>query len=319
MYRVQGYEPGTVESTGFQVDLEGTRVAYRQFAREREERIQEETKHLRAAGYCGVISDIAAVPIAAATRAGIPAVAVSNFTWDWILEPILSGVPGVEGIPATLKDDYRGADLYLRLPFHPREHPFRAVEDLPLVGRRATLPRAEVRRRLGLSPDPGRPVILLAIGGLPARGWPVISVDALAGIELVTVGELQIELPAGRVIRLPRGLLREVSFADLVAASDLVLTKPGYGICSECAANGIPLLGVERQGFAESPCLVEGMRRLVPFRELPLEEFLAGRWERPVNDLLAQPKPTATPSGGAVVAARRIGEILGLKQPPGPP
>jgi len=310
-YRCQEYEPGTLESTCFEVDVEATRAAYRRFHEEREARIRSEAAHLRSAGYCGVVSDIAAVPIAAASQAGLSSLAVSNFTWDWVLEPLFEGDRDLESLVDALRADYRRAQSFLRLPFHQDEHPFKSVEDVPLVGRRASVPPSVVRRTLGLPGASSRPLVLVTIGGLGSRGWPEIEVDACSGIDFVVVGALPIRFKSARALFLSQER-PGVSFPDLVGASDMVLAKPGYGICSECAANGRPLAAVERRGFREYGVLREGVSRLVPFAEVPVADFLAGAWEAHIHRLLAAEPPTPSPSGGAEAAARRIAEILGL-------
>ena len=61
-----------------------------------------------------VVADIPPLGIAAARRAGIPAVALGNFTWDWIY----SAYPGTDDVVRAIGDAYARADLALRLPMH---------------------------------------------------------------------------------------------------------------------------------------------------------------------------------------------------------
>jgi hypothetical protein len=307
--RCAAYEPGTSERTCFEVDPEATRAAYRRWSADLPARLDAEADHLRSGGYAGVISDIAALPIAAAARAGIPAVAVSNFTWDWILAPILGPDPALRALPGEIAAQYGSARTYLRLPLHPEPHPFREAIDLPLVGRRATAPAARVRELLGLPPAGSRPLVLLSIGGLRAGDWPRIRADA-AGMDFVVVGPLPVEVPGSALRLLPESL--DLRFEDLVGAADAVLGKPGYGICSECAANGTPLVAVERTGFAEYAALRAGMPAFVPFREMSRADFFAGRWRAALEEVLARGRPEPPPPTGAAEAAARIGTLLSL-------
>jgi L-arabinokinase len=41
----------------------------------------------------------------------------------------------------------------------------------------------------------------------------------------------------------------------LTASADVVISKPGYGVVSECFLNGTPLLYIPRMDFAEYPVL----------------------------------------------------------------
>jgi hypothetical protein len=311
--RAIGYEPGTAEASCFEVDAVATRALYRPFAAELEGRLAAEVEHLRAGGYRGVISDISALPIAAAARAGIPSLAISNFTWDFILDPLLVGDPDLSGLPGVLAGQYRTAEVYLRLPFHPPGHPFRRAADLPLLGRRARLPREDSLRRLGLDPDTGRPLVLVSIGGLKVGRWPRIRLQDARGMDFIVVGDLPVEFDPRGALCLPDDLRHLLGFADLVAAADVVLAKPGYGTCSECAVNGTPMVGIERRGFAETPWLASGMGRYVPYRDLSLADFFAGRWEAPLAAVLGEGRSPPNEEDGAGEAARRIGEVFGLR------
>ena len=73
---------------------------------------------LRRNGVGLVVTDVAAIPCAAAAAAGIPAVILSNFTWDWIYAEFLDAYPELAAIINWQCDCYRQAGLALRLPFH---------------------------------------------------------------------------------------------------------------------------------------------------------------------------------------------------------
>ena len=75
------------------------------------------------------------------------------------------------------------------------------------------------------------------------------------------------------------------------AAADVVVSKPGYGIVSECVANGTALLYTSRGRFAEYDLFVEEMPRLLRCRFLSQDDLFAGRWADAVEALLAQPAP----------------------------
>jgi hypothetical protein len=287
------YEPGVVQRTCLDVDWDATRAAYGELLGSRERGLEAERQRLRAGGYRGVLADIPALPIAAAASLGVPAAALWSFTWDWILEPELApGLPGVDrelaALPAMLRADYARAGLHLKLPFSPPTTSLPRVEEAPLIGRRSTRNRAETRALIGLERQDSRPVALVAMGGWECGDWEPIAVEGSAAIRLVVVGDIPLRA-AGPILRLPATLGEGLRFCDLVAAADLVIAKPGYGICSECVVNRTPLLGVERRGFREVAELLRDMPAHGPFAELSREDFFAGRWEPAVSRLLAAP------------------------------
>ena len=105
---------------------------------------------------------------------------------------------------------------------------------------------------------------------------------------------------------LPAGLRYE----DLVAAADVVVSKPGYGIVSECAANGTALLYTSRGPFAEYDVMLAEMPRMLRCRYLAPEDLVAGDWKEAIEALLAQPPPPERPrvDGASVAAAMHFGE-----------
>ena len=101
----------------------------------------------------------------------------------------------------------------------------------------------------------------------------------------------------------PHGL----KYQDLVAAADVVVSKPGYGIVSECVANDTALLYTSRGHFVEYDVFVAEMPRLLRCRYIPNDDLLAGRWHRPIEEILSQPPPPERARvDGATVAAHEI-------------
>ena len=311
VHRPVAYEPGTLQRSCFELDVAATREAYIAHLKDREARLEQEIRFLRRSGCNAVVSDIPALPIRAAAELGLPAVGVANFTWDWILEPLLEGSPAAEAIE-LLGADYARGLAHLRLPFGPETSPFEQSELAPLVSRRASLPPEALRRRLDL-PAPGRGrVAVVCPGGWDPEAWERIHVRGCGDLHFVTVGALPVtaDVPLRSLTHdLPEG----ISFPDLVSAADVVLAKPGYGIASECLAHRTALVCIKRPGFREAPLVVDQFRRLGPCEEMTLEDFFAGRWEAPLRAALESATPWAdVAEDGAGRVAHRLTELLGL-------
>jgi L-arabinokinase len=102
-------------------------------------------------------------------------------------------------------------------------------------------------------------------------------------------------------------------YEDLVAAVDVVVTKPGYGIIAECIANHTAMLYTPRGAFAEYDVLVEAMPRWLRCSLIDHAELRAGRWEDHVSRLLVQPPPGESPAvdGADVVADHVVRALAG--------
>ncbi|MCC6175994.1 MAG: hypothetical protein IT305_11875 [Chloroflexi bacterium] len=101
-------------------------------------------------------------------------------------------------------------------------------------------------------------------------------------------------------------------YVDVLAASDAVITKPGFGIVADCLANRVPVLYVSREGFREEPLLVRALEtegRAVPLARAALDCLDLG----PALARLAECEQpwTTRPLDGAPQIARRILDSVG--------
>jgi hypothetical protein len=97
-------------------------------------------------------------------------------------------------------------------------------------------------------------------------------------------------------------------YEDLVAAVDIVVTKPGYGIIAECVANNSAILYTSRGHFPEYDVLVREMPRWLRCGFISNEDLLAGRWQEALDQLRDQ--PAAPERIGTDGAERAVDQIL---------
>lgn len=260
------------------------------FYRTFDERVDAEARVLRTVGADLVVGDIPPLAFAAAERAGVRSMAIGNFTWDWIYGVYPAFEELAPDVIPTIRAAYATATRALRLPFHGGFEPMAAVtDDIPLIARRSRRDPADTRRLLGIAG--GRPLVLASFGAYGAP-LPYDAVKAGGEFTLLTVERHP-----------PQGL----EYPDLVAAADVVVSKPGYGIVSECIANGTALLYTSRGRFIEYDVFVAGMPRVLRCREISQEDLFGGRWADAVAALLAQPGPAERPRvDGAEIAAAEV-------------
>ena len=98
----------------------------------------DEAGWLRSVGARLVVGDIPPLAFAAAHAAGLPAIAMGNFTWDWIYEGYREWLPPGSDLIEKLGDAYALANTALRLPMHGGFATMREVVDLPFIARRST-------------------------------------------------------------------------------------------------------------------------------------------------------------------------------------
>ncbi|HEY3380146.1 MAG TPA: hypothetical protein VGK32_00175 [Vicinamibacterales bacterium] len=310
-------DTGVVQIDGLRLDETETVRRAASFYRDLDAKVRDEAEVLNRLGAALVVGDIPPLAFAAAHAAGLPSVAVGNFTWDWIYEGYEPELHGAPNLVPLVRAACAHADLFVRLPMWGGFDmaPADATIDVPLVARRSVREPAETRRALGLPLD--RKLVLLSFGGHGLKG---LSPEAFRvfGDEYVAVVTGQLEMSdaarrsGGGVIDIDEQALYGAGwrYEDLVAAVDVVATKPGYGIIAECAAHDTALLYTSRGHFVEYEVLVQEMPRYVRSQFIPQEALFAGDWKPYLEELLSQDRPEPADVGGARIVADLILERL---------
>lgn len=301
-------DTGVLQPDSLSIDEAGTAARAAAFYRTFDTRVAREAAFLRERRAVAVVADIPPVAFAAATAAGIPSVAVSNFTWDWIYSGFPTFDERAPGVRARIASANALASLALRLPFAGGFQGMTNVEDVPLVARRAVLSRHETRARLGIAEE--RPVVLATFGGHGGNIPLATAADNLAFRLVATDYEAGAATPSHpNLTVVSADAMRQagVSYTDLLASCDVVATKLGYGIVSECLANRVALLYTLRRDFIEQEVFMREMPVVMRSRRIEPDDLRDGRWAPAVEALLAQPAPTNTVRlDGAEVAAERL-------------
>src|SRR5262249_46181241 len=79
-------------------------------------RVADESAALRRLGADAVVGDVPPLAFAAAAAAGLPSIAVANFTWDWIYAGHESFGRLAPGVIDVVRRAYAHTSLALRLP-----------------------------------------------------------------------------------------------------------------------------------------------------------------------------------------------------------
>ncbi len=308
-HAVSQLDVGAVQDDSLTVNIEATLRAYAEIVQRKEPLISNEVAAAAALRPTLVFADIPALAFDIAARLGVAGVGMTNFSWDWIYADYVRDFPAYAGIVDDLRRSYFGATLLLRLPMHGDLSAFPCIRDIPLVARKPTLSRDDVRRRCAL-PLTGR-VVLLSFGGIG------VTMSAVAepphGVTFVATQSAASSAAPQRCQFISNAEMaaRGVRYEDLVAASDAVMTKPGYGIVSDCLASGTPMIYTSRGRFAEYDYLVAAIKTYLPHAFISNDDLRAGRWLPALDEVFAQPRSTPQLAlDGAAVAADILATFL---------
>lgn len=304
--RAAGIDSGVVEASPLEIDVKSTLNEIRRLYTMRESLIDAERDYLRSHRVELVVGDIPYLAATVARAVKRPCVLLGNFTWDWIYEPYFLD-SGDRDLQAFVEDCHAEATRLLRLPL---SHPVTSVPevvDVPLIARRSRWSRSDVRRRLSLAEE-SRPVILVVMRGGIAESIATRVVDGNPDMVFLCLQQPFLARYGNAVFV---SLSSQLEFADLLAASDAVVSKLGYGIVSDAIANGTRMLWPERLNFREDDIMGPAASERMPCRKIPLAEFASGQWREPLQALLRDP-PAAIVSdiNGADCCARHILSML---------
>jgi hypothetical protein len=294
---------GLVQKGALVIDVEGTAAECEAFDREMPARVESEAAWLRDIGARLVLGDIPPLAFAAAAKAGVPGVGMSNFSWDWIYRHLAPQEPRLSAAADAAARAYAEATILLQLPFAGDLAAFPRRKEVPLVVRRPAVTRPEGRRRLRLGMAPA---VLLSFGGLGLPGLEFSVLSKLRSFQFLSEPTGSDAPPNVRVISLAELAARGMTYLDLVAAADVVVTKPGYGIVTDAIACRTRMVYTERGDFPEYPILVEGMTRWLPAVHVSNADLLGGHLRPALDAVLALPFPDPPRMDGAAEAARAL-------------
>jgi L-arabinokinase len=297
------FDLGCIQKDSVTVDIPKTLATYASIADTNARKLSEEVSWCRAKGFDAIVSDITPFAFEVARGAGIRSVAITNFTWFDIYEPYARNHPWFTPYLESIVDQYGMADLLLCLAPSDSLRCFPHQQRMPLVGRTGTDRSAEIRARLGIDSSRRLGLIYTSSYGMEATAWHRLNEFpewSFAGLYPLGSGVQNYQV-------IDKNLF---SYPDMTASADLVISKIGYGVVSECLLNGVPLLYLPRDHFAEYPVLEAAVRRWGHGYCLDAEAFNALDWKQALEALSDRGRPSPRPSHGARECAAAIEDFV---------
>ena len=306
--RAESFDVGMVQKDSIQVDVPGTLTRIEQLYARRKDLIDREVSYLKERRVALVVVDIPALPLEAAELAGVPRIAIGNFGWDWIYSGFIEQDLRWEQIADSVRNAYIKTDLLLRLPFSEPMRAFPIIEDIPIVASPGISRRKEISELFDC--DAGKKWILISFTSLNWSDEALDCMERVRDYEFFTVYPLTWQRSNIHAVR-----REQIPFSDVIASVDAVISKPGFGILSDCVVNGKPLIFSDRRDFAEYFILESSIKKYLKHVHIPMDTLYRGD-VKPSIDLVWD-RPEAAKSiahGGDVTAAHRIAQLAGTAE-----
>ena len=302
--RPKAFDVGMVQLDSVNVDLEATAERLEGLLKQWDGLVTQERAWLEESSIDVVVADIPGVPLEAAYELDLPCYAVGNFSWDWIYEEFVGeGYPWVEVIE-RFKNAYGKATELLELPFACPMESFTVSTLMPLVSVPGKNLRDDLSHSLGIPSD--TVWVLLSFTTLeidePARQ----RIAALSQYSFLTIQPLN--WPESNFYAVDP---EQWGVPDIFATVDIVLSKPGYGVLSDCAVNDKPVVYVERTDFRETPFLIRELQRAFRQCHLPAASLYKGDIETALQSVMQQKLPSERiAADGGKSCAKHILQLL---------
>ncbi|MEI7842981.1 MAG: hypothetical protein WCI39_08115 [Gallionellaceae bacterium] len=296
------FDFGMTMANAVDVLVEESAANYRNFHADWEEKVQREAQAMQALAPDLLFANIPYLSLAAAQRAGVPSVGMCSLDWADIYQHYCMRDETSQKIYAQMVAAYNSAQYFLQPQPSMAMFNFKNTRSIGPIAKVAKNKRAKINAQL--PPAKTERLVLVAMGGmefrLPMEVWPHID-----GVRWLVPAEW--------------GITREdvsafdkfgLTFSEVLASCDAVLTKPGYGTFTEAACAGVPVLYVARHDWPEEPFLVAWMLQYSVCLEVSRAELEAGNLDKLLQQLWAKAKPLIPQATGAHEAAAYLAGLL---------
>ncbi|QPJ62649.1 MAG: hypothetical protein G3M70_12500 [Candidatus Nitronauta litoralis] len=244
-FRKVSLDTGCAQADFIAVDRPRSFLNLAQFLEHEESLCEKEIQWLEENEIDLLISDVPSVPIKAASEIGIPSMVIANFNWH----DIYSGFPEASRYPeliSTLRDHYSTCNMQVLPQLHLENNVIPRLETIGLL----SLPGCDIRNELQeLLPENARnrPWVFIYLGQYDCSEIQWQKLEQMSDYFFLTRDEVPEDIACPNL----EVLDEHFAFPDLMASSDLVLTKAGYSTLATAFSHNKPVVTCERPGFKE--------------------------------------------------------------------
>ncbi len=269
-YRELCHDPGIVQFDCLHADVESTYACWSDLLNRYPQMAKEEAEFYGNEAIL-IVGDISPFAAAVARETGSPCLIIANFSWDWIFTSFLKYNSNFQEIIDQIASYFQETTLLMRTPLAGDLSVFPNIVDIPLIVRMSPKSREHARKELGLENE--HKSVLISFGGHDFEHVPVERLASHPEIVFMTFN--QSFLGPSNV----RFLDPYVTYhPDAIRATDLALTKMGYGIVTECIGHQVPIAYPPREDFPEHDILVIESQNYIPVLEIAANDFFSGEW-----------------------------------------
>lgn len=303
-------DKGMVMKNALEVDSEATLCWYQDFHADYPVACLQAQQQLEALQPDLLFSNVPYLSLEAAARLNLPSIALCSLNWGDIFQAYCGHLPGAQAIHTQIHQAYERATLFLQAtPSLPMKdlHNTYAIAPIALKGQ-----AQKIHLQHTINANQTRRFILVALGGIgmnyPLKDWPTLK-------DTYWIFPDQ-ALHRQRTDFVPQSCFK-LSYVDLLASCDLVLTKTGYGTQTEAVIHQKPSVCVSRGDWPEEPYLFNWHKQHGEVSFITWSDILSGRFITRIESMLQRNWRKATVNANGAEQAAEIIQYY-LKYPHAP-
>lgn len=300
---MQKVDTGCAQKDYLDIDTEKTLAQYQKFLLDRTKRINKEAEWLLEKKIDLIVCDIASYPLKSAQMARLPSVLIANFTWF----DIFSKLPGAEKNPNILKvlhEEYSCATVHF-LPQFELENdlistPRKVVGFMSLKGQ---CKREELNKNLLIE---NKTLVFIYLGLYDTSVIQWKNLEKLTNYVFITRDPHTNTLPNLKILD------HSFSYADLIASSDVVISKCGYSTLACAFHHNKPVVVCERKEFCEGEKIKKFLLKNNLGVILQPDIFNSCDWENAIKRAMCLSVKNKVPLYGENAIIEKIKELIEL-------
>ncbi len=301
IHRPRSFDIGVVQADSITMDLPETLRRLEEIRSNSARLIASEASYLKQNRVGLVLADIPPLAAPIAKAAGVPGWMMGNFGWDFIYRDFAKQVPEFTAIADWMSECFGECDRLFRMPFSEPMSAFPHITNVGLTGSNPRAEATEVLAAFGLENISKDKRILMTFGGLGLDRIPYEILGRFPDYRFICFDLSAPALP--NLIRVDDAHYRPIDFMPLCGR---IISKPGYSTFSEACRFDLPIVSLVREGFAEAPILLEGIRDYMPHRIITSDEFFRGDWDFVSKPMISPRTDVRLDKGGNGAIAQAV-------------
>ena len=226
-----------------------------------------------------VISEIASMPLKVAGNLKIPTILIGNFTWH----DIYSHLPQAKNnsdLIQNLAEEYSQANLQILPQCHLNNEIIKNKKEVGFIANCGKNIRNHLEKHLGENVK-NKILVFIYLGTHGTNS--VLWKNLIENTNCLFLTRDPISPSSSGALHI---LDETFSYHDLIASSDIIVTKGGYSTLATAFANHKPVITCERKDFYEFEAIREYLKSRGIGITLQDEQFYQGYWQEPIKDAL---------------------------------